>query len=333
MKASAIANANIALVKYWGKRNKELILPNNTSISMTADGLYAHTTVEFDKKYKEDIFILNGYQLREGSREYDKYLSLFLKVVREKTKEEDRVKIVSNNNFPTAAGLASSAAGFAALATALNKALNLDLDKKDLSILARRGSGSATRSIFGGFVEWKKGEKQDGSDSYAEQIASFTHWPDFRMIACITSKKQKKISSRAGMARTVATSPMYKSWLLGIEQDIEKVKKGILKRDFTLVGKTAEENCLKMHATMITTQPAIIYWNKATIETIQSVIDWRNEGLECYFTIDAGPQVKIMCLEKNVSQLIKRCKKLEGVKDTIIIKPGEGVKITNKHLF
>ncbi|XOB40395.1 MAG: diphosphomevalonate decarboxylase [Candidatus Nealsonbacteria bacterium] len=333
MKASAIANANIALVKYWGKRNKELILPNNTSISMTADGLYAHTTVEFDKKYKEDMFVLNGRELREGSKEYDEYIGLFLKTVRENAKEESRVKIVSNNNFPTAAGLASSAAGFAALAAALNKALNLDLDKKDLSILARRGSGSATRSIFGGFVEWKKGEKKDGSDSYAEQIASLTYWPDFRMIACITSKKQKKVSSRAGMARTVATSPMYKSWLLGIEQDIEKVKKGILKRDFTLVGKTAEENCLKMHATMITTQPAIIYWNKSTIETIQSVIDWRNKGLECYFTIDAGPQVKIMCLEKNVSQLIKRCKKLEGVKDVIVIKPGEGAKITNEHLF
>lgn len=333
MKASAIANANIALVKYWGKRNKELILPQNSSISMTLDGLYAHTTVEFDKKYKDDIFILNDREFKKGSKEYDNSLVPFLKVVRGMGKINLRVKIVSNNNFPTAAGLASSAAGFAALSTAVNQSLNLNLSKKDLSILARRGSGSATRSVFGGFVEWKKGKKEDGSDSYAEQIAPLQYWPDFRMIICITSKKEKKVKSRAGMAQTVATSPMYRAWLEAIEEDLKKVKKGIKEKDFTLIGKTAEENCLKMHALMMTTKPSIIYWNKTTIEIIQSVISWRNDGLESYFTIDAGPQVKIICLEKDVSKIIKRCEKIEGIKNILMTKPGEGARITRKHLF
>ena len=200
-------------------------------------------------------------------------------------------------------------------------------------MLARRGSGSATRSVLGGFVEWKKGKKEDGSDSYAEQIAPLQYWPDFRMIICITSKKEKKVKSRAGMAQTVATSPMYRAWLEVIEEDLKKVKKGIKEKDFTLVGKTAEENCLKMHALMMTTKPSIIYWNKTTIEIIQSVISWRNDGLESYFTIDAGPQVKIICLEKDVSKIIKICEKIEGIEDITVTKPGEGTRITGKHLF
>lgn len=333
MKASAIANANIALVKYWGKRNKELMLPQNSSISMTLDGLYAHTTVEFEKEYQNDIFILNGREFIKGTKEYDEYMGLFLNIVRDIGKTNLKAKIVSKNNFPTAAGLASSAAGFAALSTAANEALNLGLTKKNLSILARRGSGSATRSIFGGFVEWKKGEKEDGSDSFAAKIENSGYWPDFRIIACITTKKEKKIKSRAGMAQTVLTSPMYRGWLDTIEEDLTKVRKGIKEKDFTLVGKIAEKNCLKMHATMMTTVPSIIYWNKTTIEIIHSVINWRDKGLESYFTIDAGPQVKIICLEKNILEIIKRCKKIEGIKDLIVTKPGEGARITEKHLF
>ena len=333
MKASAIANANIALVKYWGKRNKELILPQNSSISMTLDGLYSHTTVEFDKKYKDDIFILNNREFKEGSKEYDSSLSPFLEVVRGMGKTNLRVKIVSNNNFPTAAGLASSASGFAALSTAVDQSLNLNLSKKNLSILARRGSGSATRSVFGGFVEWKKGKKEDGSDSYTEQIAHLQYWPDFRIIICITSKKEKKVKSRVGMAQTVAISPMYRAWLETIEEDLKKVKKGIKEKDLTLIGKTAEENCLKMHALMMTTKPSIIYWNKITIEIIQSVISWRDNGLESYFTIDAGPQVKIICLQKDVSKIMKRCEKIEGIKNILVAKAGEGARITGKHLF
>ena len=335
-KASAIANANLALVKYWGKRNEDLILPYNASISVTLDGLYAHTTVEFSDKFKEDVVIINDEELKKGSEEYEEYIGRFLKKLRslypEKTKNM-KAKIVSKNNFPTAAGLASSAAGFAALALACNEVLNLNLEKKDLSILARMGSGSACRSIYGGFVEWKRGNRDDGKDSYAEQIAPREHWPEFRIVVCITTKKEKKIKSRAGMKQTVATSSFYKAWLETIEEDLKNMKKGIIEKNFSLVGKVAEINCLKMHATMITTNPPIIYWNNSTIDAIQEVLKMREEGIECYFTMDAGPQVKIICLEENANKIAKRIRENVDIEDLIITSPGDDAKIVEKHLF
>jgi len=331
MKSTAIANANIALVKYWGKKDKKLMLPQNSSISMTLDGLNTITTVEFDKKYDKDIFVLNDQELREN-KEFEKVVK-HLDLIRKISGTREKAKVVSKNNFPTAAGLASSASGFAALSLAGAQAAGIDLDLKELSKLARRGSGSATRSCQGGFVEWQKGEKEDGSDSYAVQIAKPEHWPEFRMITTIVSTVTKKVSSRAGMAQTVETCPMYKAWLDTVNEDLKKVKRGILEKDFTLVGKTTESNCLKMHATMITTQPAIVYWMPATLEIIHAILAWREKGLECYFTIDAGPQVKVICLEKDVSELEKRLQAVEGVKKTIVCKPGEEPKLINEHLF
>lgn len=333
MKATAIANANIALVKYWGKRNKELVLPNNSSISMTFDKLNTITTVEFDKKYKRDIFILDGRELKIGTEEFKRTVG-HLNLIRKISESKEKAKVVSKNNFPTAAGLASSASGFAALSLAGSKATGINLDSKELSILTRRsGSGSATRSCQGGFVEWLKGKKPDGSDSYAVQIAPPKHWPEFRIIVTIVSKIKKKVSSTEGMDLTIKTCPMYKAWLETVEEDLRNVKNGILKKDFTLVGKTAESNCLKMHAVMMTTKPALIYWMPATLEIIHSVLSWRKDGLECYFTIDAGPQVKIICLEKDVSKLKRRLQRITGIKKTIICKPGKEPKLINKHLF
>lgn len=331
MKATAIANSNIALIKYWGKRDEKLILPNNGSIAMVLDGLNTITTVEFDKKYRKDILVLNGKEIEE-SKELKRVVN-YLDLIREMADIKERAKVSSKNNFPTAAGLASSASGFAALSLAASKAAGLNLNPKELSILARQGSGSATRSCYGGFVEWKRGKKLDGSDSYAIQIAPPDHWPDFRMIITIVSTKKKKISSRVGMAQSVKTSPMYKAWLESINEDLEKMRKGILEKDFSLVGKTAEANCLKMHATMMTTKPSIIYWTPETLEIIQSVLRWREEGLECYFTIDAGPQVKIICLENQVLEIKKRLEEIKGVKEAIICKAGEGPKLIEEHLF
>lgn len=336
-KASAVANSNIALVKYWGKRNEDLILPYNSSISVTLDKLFTHTTVEFSNEFSRDLVIIDGEEIKEGSSDYEEYIERFLNKLRELYPEKTRglkAKIVSNNNFPKAAGLASSASGFAALAIACNEALKLNLSKKEISILARLGSGSACRSIYGGFVKWNKGILSDGSDSYAEQIATKEHWPEFRIIVCIATKKEKKIKSRAGMKQTVATSPFYKAWLETIEEDIRLVEKGIKERDFTIVGKIAELNCLKMHSTMITTQPPIIYWSGVTIDIINLVLRLRNdEGIECYFTIDAGPQVKILCLEKNVKYIIEKLKEIENVEDVIITSPGDDAKVVDKHLF
>jgi diphosphomevalonate decarboxylase len=330
MKATAIANSNIALSKYWGKRDKKLMLPNNGSISMTLDGLFNKTTVEFDKKYDKDIFILNREDIKEG-RAYDEIVDV-LEIIREMAGTSDKAKVVAENSFPTAAGLASSAAGYAGLALAGSKAAGLDLDKKELSILSRRGSGSASRSIEGGFVEWLKGEKPDGSDSYGVQIAPKDHW-GFRMLTTIVSTEEKKIKSRAGMKQTVETCPYYQSWLDTVEQDIETIREGIKEKDFTKVGSTAEFNCLKMHATMITTKPPIIYWNPATMTIVHAVLAWREEGLESYFTMDAGPNVKVMCMDKDVPELEKRLKELNGVKEVIVCKPGDPAKLTDDHLF
>lgn len=330
MKKTATANANIALVKYWGKRDPELFLPYNSSISLTLDGLSTTTTVEFNG-YDQDVFILDNQEIKEG-KGLEKLIH-HLDLIRKIAGASEKAKIVSRNNFPTAAGLASSASGFAALTLAATKALGMNLDSKELSIISRQGSGSSTRSCLGGFVEWTKGEKQDGTDSYAKQITLTDHWPEFRMITTIVSTKAKKVSSRAGMAKTIETSPMYKAWLDTIERDLDNARKGILKKDIALVGSTAEMNCLKMHSTMMTANPPIIYWQPETLEIMHSVLEWREQGLECYFTIDAGPQVKIICLEDQVKEIKKRLQSLSGAKEIIVCKPGQGPRIIDKHLF
>lgn len=332
MKVSAIANANLALVKYWGKRDIELVLPNNSSISLTLDGLSTITTVEFSNKYKKDIFILDGSQVNQGE-ELEKAIS-HLNLIRSMVGINEHAKVASRNNFPTAAGLASSASGFTALSLAAAKAGGKDLNSKELSIISRRsGSGSAARSCSGGFMELMKGERKDGSDSYAVQIAPPEHWPEFRIIATIVSRKKKKVSSTVGMDQTVKSSPMYKAWLDTVDEDLKNMKEGILNKDFGMVGSTAETNCLKMHATMSTTLPALIYWIPATLEVMHSVMSWREKGLGCYFTIDAGPQVKVICLKKDVPELKQRLQSLNGVEDVIVCKPGNGARLTDKHLF
>jgi diphosphomevalonate decarboxylase len=329
VKATAIANINIALVKYWGKRNEELILPYNSSISMTCDGLFTITTVEFSDEYKKDLVIINDEELKKDEKDILGHIER----IRQMAGIKEKVKIVSESNFPVAAGLASSASGLAALTVAAVKAVGSDLSQKEFSILARQGSGSACRSIFGGFVEWLKGEKEDGSDSYAKQIADKNYWSEFRMITTIVTEAKKKVGSRAGMAQTVKTCPYYEGWLKTVNQDLDIVRKSILNKDFTSVGSQAESNCLKMHALMMTTKPAIIYWIPATMEIIRNVILWREKGLECYFTIDAGPNVKVLCLKKDEKEINKRLLKLGGVIKTIICRPGDEAKLIDKHLF
>ena len=330
MKATATANANIALIKYWGKRDKALMLPQNGSISMTCEGLSTITTVEFEKKYDEDIFFLGGKEFSQGT-EYEEVKGQ-LDLIRMMAKSSLSAKVVSKNNFPTAAGLASSASGFAALSLSASSAIGLKLKEKELSMLARRGSGSASRSIGEGFVEWYRGKKSDGSDCYAETFAKKSYWPEFRMIVAVTSKKEKKVKSRAGMGQTVENCPYYKAWLDTVQSDLDNIRKSILRKDLPAVGKIAELNCLKMHAIMITTTPPIIYWTAGTMDVIHSILKWREEGLEAYFTIDGGPQVKVICLQKDEKEIMKRLKALD-IEDVILCKPGEGAKLQDKHLF
>lgn len=328
MKATAIAYANIALVKYWGKRDPALILPYNGSISMTCDGLQAKTTVEFGN-YSKDEIIINDEELKKDEKDIISHLEKIKKMA----KITEKVKVVSETNFPIAAGLASSAAGLASLTLAATQAAGLEMNERELSILARQGSGSACRSIYGGFVEWLKGQREDGTDSYAQVVAPKEHWPEFAMIACIVSEKKKAVGSRTGMAQTVQTSPYYKEWVKAAEQDLEIVREAIKSRDFEKLGKTAELNCLKMHATMITTNPPIIYWTSETMDVIHAVRGLREEGISCYFTMDAGPQVKILCLQKDIKAIEQKIRSLGSVKRTIVCSPGEGAKISKDHLF
>lgn len=329
MKATATANANIALVKYWGKRDDALILPQNGSISMTCDGLQTKTTVEFSKNYAEDAVVINDEELKKDEKGILEHLDRIRKLAGTK----EKAKVVSESNFPVAAGLASSASGFAALTLAAAAAARLRLKEKELTMLSRQGSGSSCRSICEGFVEWYRGRKPDGSDSYAECIAPKAHWKEFRMIATIVSEAKKKVSSRVGMKQTVETSPYYLGWLDTAEEDLEVIRDGIRTRNFSSVGKTAEENCLKMHALMMTTKPPIIYWIPATLEVMHAVYLMREEGMECYFTIDGGPQVKVMCLASDEKEINKRLLGLKGVKKTVICKPGEGARLLENHLF
>ncbi|MEK6957742.1 MAG: diphosphomevalonate decarboxylase [archaeon] len=330
MKATAIANSNIALVKYWGKRNEELILPYNSSISMTLDKLYTTTTVEFSKKYSKDELTIDGEKI---SGEELERVERQLNLIRRTAKVSEKAKIASASNFPKAAGLASSASAFAALTLAATKALDLHLPKKELSIIARQGSGSACRSIYGGFVEWQKGTLENGEDSYAMQVAPQNHWPELCMIVNVLTPKQKKIKSRAGMAQTIATSPLYKAWLETVESDLEKVRSGILEKKFPLLGQTAEMNALKMHSTMITTEPHIIYWEPETIVMMKEVMQLREEATECYFTIDGGPQVKVLCLEKDAKKIEKRFSEMKEVQKTFLCKTGGDAKLIDMELF
>jgi len=321
MKASARANTNIALIKYWGKRDEKLFLPMNSSLSITLDRFYTETTVEFKEELKSDILFLNNKPA--GEAEANKVFR-FLDNIRQLAGTKIYAAITSENQVPTAAGFASSASGFAALAAAGAKALNLNLNEKELSILARQGSGSACRSIYGGYVEWKKGERADGVDSYGNQLLPEKDW-NISIISVLVESNQKKVSSREGMKRTVDTSPFYSGWLNTIEKDLEIAKAAIRNKDFQSLGEVAEANALKMHATMLGADPPVLYWQSGTMEVIHQVQGIRAAGIQAYFTIDAGPNVKVLCLPKDEHKVRDVLTGLPSVKQIITCYPGSGI--------
>ncbi len=319
--AKAIACSNIALIKYWGKRDPILNLPQNSSLSLTLDGMTTTTTVRWETDLPEDSVSLNG-NLLTGS-ELAK-MSGFLDLVRRQADMSLKAQVVSENNFPTAAGLASSASGFAALSLAASHAAGLNLDSRELSILARQGSGSASRSIFGGFAEWRKGDRPDGLDSYAEQLMPPEAWPEIRMLVVVLEPRPKPISSRAGMTQTLETSPMYPAWLSTLEADLTAAKKALFAHDLETLGTVAEANALKMHATMITTLPTILYWQPTTVALMHRVWELRRDGLPAWFTIDAGPNVKVLTDAAHASRLAEALGNVEGVESVLICSAGPG---------
>lgn len=335
MKSSAIAHSNIALIKYWGRsphHNPNLNIPLNDTVSMTKYGLtqdmhlQTHTTVEFSDDYKEDIAILEGGILT--GRNMERILSV-INPLREYANIDYKFKMMSKNDFPTQAGLASSAAGFAALAIATVNALGIDFSKEEISMYARLGSGSATRSIHGGFVYWHKGNSHESS--YAEQICGPDEFSMNAVIAIIHEGK-KDVASEVG--HELAETNLFNDVRAKKSQEqAEEIRKAILNDDFSKVGKIAEENCIHMHAVMMTSDPPLFYWDPGTLRVIKSIQGMRKEGLECYFTIDAGPNIHSLCRPEDRYELQKMLEEIEGVNKTILVKPANDSHATKKHLL
>lgn len=326
MKATATAHSNLALVKYWGKRNSALNLPAVGSISITLADLTTRTTVQFDSQFDRDTLMLNGVRTEAGK---EKKVHAFLDIVRQQAKIKHFARVTSENNYPTGAGLASSASGFAALALASTQAAQLSLSPEQLSVLARRGSGSAARSIFGGFVEMKAGQKPDGTDSYAVELADENHW-GINIIIAITTDQEKQIGSTEGMNQTALTSPFYTDWISSSKQDLNEMRSAIAAKDFQKLGEISEHSCLKMHGLAMSAKPGIVYWNATTISIIDFVRELRRKNLQCYFSIDAGPQVKIICLPNDAEKLENLVNNIPGVKRTIRTSLGPGAKLIEK---
>lgn len=320
MKKTARAHTNIALIKYWGKANKELKTPLMSSLSMTLDAFYTDTTFEYDDRLKQDSFILNGIsQDTKQSKRVIDYIHRLQKIYG----FSDHFKIESTNHVPTSAGLASSASAFAALATAFAASYELNLSKEELSKLARLGSGSATRSIYGGFVLWNKGHNHD--DSYANAIDENPDW-DLHMLAIEVNTHEKKISSSQGMIRA-QTSPFYQPWLDRNNAEIKAMEQAIRKKDFTQLGQLSENSANEMHAINLSAQPSFTYFESDTLKLIDLVHQLRQDGIECYYTIDAGPNVKILCTLRNQKKVISAVHNLLGNVKIVDASFGPGVKI------
>lgn len=332
MKATARAHPNIALVKYWGKRDEELFLPFQGSLSMTLEGLSATTTVEFggggsggEDAAQLDGHWLEGAELARIRRALDR--------VRERAGISARATVLSVNDFPKAAGLASSAAGGAALAAAASWAAGLAPSARELSILARRSSGSACRSVEGGFCEWIAGEARDGSDSYAIQVAGPEHWPELRMVVLVCAGEAKEVSSRDGMRHCVETSVYYEAWVQCARQDLEAARKALLARDLAALGAVAERDAWRMHASAMGADPPLVYLRPATLAVIQEVAALRAAGVPAYFTLDAGPNPVVLCRSSDAPRVEERLSSLPGVKRSAIAAPGGGVERLERHLF
>ncbi len=318
--ATARAGANIALVKYWGKRDARLNLPAAGSISVTLAGLETRTTVSPLPELDADELMLDG---QPASAErivpvLDRYRML--------SGQDQHCRVESTNSFPTGAGLASSASGFAALVVAADAAFGTRLDAARLSEQARLGSGSAARSIFGGFVEMAAGHGDDGRDAVAHPLLDAADWP-LEVVVAITEIGPKSVSSTDGMNRTMKTSPYYPAWVDSVPEDLERARQAIDATDFEALAEVSESSALKMHASALAAQPGLLYWNPATVACLHEVRALRAAGTGVFFTVDAGPQVKAICLPGQGARVAGRLAGVDGVERVIetTLGPGAGV--------
>ena len=323
-RATAVSCSNIALIKYWGNRDQSLRLPSNPSLSMNLAGLTTTTTVEFDPALPHDVFILGGHEINGKGLER---VSRFLDHVHTKTSEVSRsasevsrlfARVESRNNFPAGAGLASSASGFAALAVAASAAAGLTLTEAELSRLARLGSGSACRSVPGGFVEWALGE--DDRSSYAHSIAPADHW-DLRDVVALIDVEHKAVGSTEGHA-VADTSPLQAARVATAADRLAQARSAVLARDFAALADVVELDSLMMHAVMITSSPVLMYWQPATVAVLHAVRQWRANGLAACSTIDAGPNVHVLCTAEAADEVALRLRVIPGVRQIITARVG-----------
>ena len=316
MKNTARAHTNIALIKYWGKSDPILRLPLMSSLSMTLDAFYTDTLIE--KTDAKNEFYLNG---KRQNRQAKKRVFSYLDTLKEKFGYTDNLIVKSTNHVPTSAGLASSSSAFAALAASFCKLYNLDVDKTELSRLARLGSGSASRSIFGGFAIWQKGNSNQSSYAYALDEKPKM---DLQLLAVELNTEQKKISSTKGM-KDAQSSPFFSTWTNRNQLELDEMIKAIKQNDFTALGSLAELNANEMHAINLTAQPEFTYFMPETIRAIKLVEDLRTKGIECYYTIDAGPNIKVLCQLKNRKEIIEHFESVFNNVNIVSARFGPGV--------
>ena len=320
MRASAVAQPNIALIKYWGKQDVAGNVPAVGSLSITLDSLETRMTVEFDDGIDADSLLLNGEpaerMLPRVSRCLDNLLG----------SDRSPAIIESSCNFPIAAGLASSASSFAALVVAASQAAGLQTDTLSLARAAGQASGSAARSLYGGFVELQLIEDKQAPDIKVASILEASEWP-LQVIVAITAKGEKSISSGDAMNLSSKTSPFYASWLEHQDHDLEVARSAVVDRDFSALAAISEHNCLKMHSVMWASRPPVVYWNKATLACMEAVRQLQADGVPVFFTIDAGPQVKAVCLPEFAERVKKAMQETDGVIDTMESSLGGGARL------
>lgn len=332
--------ANIAFIKYWGRYDHQLFLPRNNSISMTMSGCMTTTTAELDSKLTEDLievkFFDQPYQKLIRRTEEIKQENIFAQIdrIRKIAGSNVKVHIKSENNFPADAGIASSASSFSALTAALLLVFGLHdkfEDKIEFSKQVRMcGSGSAIRSVMGGFVEMLSGKTHD--DSYAVQIADQNHWQLTDIVAIVNPEKKKISSSQGHLA--AQTSPYLETRIQEMQPRIKQCREAILQKDFSKLGQCIEQDSISMHIVMMTQNPPAFYWGPGSISIIKEVMRWREEdGLEAYCTLDAGPNVHVICQSQDTTEVKKRLEASPFVKWTIVNQPCAGTTIIDQHLF
>lgn len=325
MKATAIAPSNIAFIKYWGKQDEELRIPLNGSISMNLNNLTTTTTVEFLSSFGKDDIYVDGKRDAVAEKRVIKHLDRIRNIAGIK----DKARVVSKNNFPSSTGLSSSASGFAALTLAAAGAAGLNLKQKDLSILARSGSGSACRSIPDGFVEWKKGK--NNNSSYALSLYPPDYWDICDAVAVVSN--EKKYVNTSESQRFGKTNNFLNLRIKLLQGKITKIKELIKMKNFTEFGELIESEALELHAMFMTSNPPLLYLLPESLELIKYIWSLRNEGCPVYFTINTGQNIHIIVEKKNLEYLKEKLKQLSSVKNLIINFPSQGARIIKEHLF